>query len=232
MYDAFDSKAELSRTYMISYFFVKPWTMPFQSTLKYLQEGYTAGLEAGDTESAMWNIAMYIYLRYSSGGRLDSILGDIQTYAPQIRDLRRDEQSLHLQIYHQAILCLMGKSSTPTVMEGGAIHDAKEFESEITSQESKTSLMIFKHQQTLLYSIFGEHEKGAKLALHKGDEFFKVTAACPPAMEDAFHRAMSLFAMAKKSKKLKYKQAAKKILSTIRKAEFRSQEVCVNVVCR
>lgn len=53
----FDSNSQLSRTYFISYFMVKSWTMPYVSCLKFLQEGYQVGLQCGDTDSSSWNIA-------------------------------------------------------------------------------------------------------------------------------------------------------------------------------
>ena len=56
----FDSKAVESRLTYLVHFMVAPWAKPLQSTLTYLLQGYKVGMEIGDSESAMWNVSMYI----------------------------------------------------------------------------------------------------------------------------------------------------------------------------
>jgi predicted ATPase len=55
-----DSKAVESRLTYLVHFMVAPWAKPLQSTLTYLLQGYKVGMEIGDSESAMWNVSMYI----------------------------------------------------------------------------------------------------------------------------------------------------------------------------
>lgn len=92
-------------------------------------------------------------------------------------------------------------------MIGEAIPDAETFEYEIQSIQSKMALVIYQAQQTYLCSIFGEHERGAKMALKRGDTLFRFTAGCPPAMQDALHRGFSLFEMARRTRKKRYKRS-------------------------
>lgn len=92
---------------------VKPWTTPYSNRLKYLHEAYRAGLEYGDTDSGCWGIVMYSLVNILRGTSLLSIEADIRNYMNQILDLGREEQALHLQIYFQYIVCLMGHSDNP-----------------------------------------------------------------------------------------------------------------------
>jgi hypothetical protein len=55
-----ESKTVESRVTYLVYFMSGPWTKPLQSTLPYLLKGYKVGMEIGDSESAMWNVSMYI----------------------------------------------------------------------------------------------------------------------------------------------------------------------------
>jgi hypothetical protein len=55
-----ESKTVESRVTYLVYFMVAPWAKPLQSTLPYLLRGYKVGMEIGDSESAMWNVSMYI----------------------------------------------------------------------------------------------------------------------------------------------------------------------------
>lgn len=88
-------------------------------------------------------------------------------------------------------------------MIGEAIPDAETFEYEIQSIQSKMALVIYQAQQTYLCSTVGDHERGAKMALKRGDTLFRFTAGCPPAMQDALHRGFSLFEMARRTRKKK-----------------------------
>jgi len=55
-----EAKAVESRLTYLVHFMVAPWAKPLQSTLTYLLQGYKVGMEIGDSESAMWNVSMYI----------------------------------------------------------------------------------------------------------------------------------------------------------------------------
>jgi hypothetical protein len=55
-----ESKTVESRVTYLVHYMVLPWVKPLQSTLPYLLKGYKVGMEIGDSESAMWNISMYI----------------------------------------------------------------------------------------------------------------------------------------------------------------------------
>ena len=112
---------------------------------------------------------------------------------------------------------LYGVVRNPTEMSGEAIPNTAELECELRSLESKTTLVIYQVHQSFLYSIFGDHSKGAKLALKRGDYFFRVSVGCPTAMPDTFHRGISLFDTARRTRKATHKRAAKKTLSKMKK---------------
>ena len=59
-----------------------------------------------------------------------------------------------------------------------------------------------------LYAIFGEHEKGASLAIEKGNSISKSTPGYFLIMSDTFFRAISLYVMAIKTKRRKFKNHA------------------------
>ncbi len=112
---------------------------------------------------------MYIITRMYSGANLALITDDLNTYLPQISELGREEQALQIQMYHQTCHCLMGFTNDPTVMSGEVIRDAEKFEQELRAQESTTAFAIFLFLQSFLSSIFGSYDRGAKLALEKGE---------------------------------------------------------------
>jgi len=215
----FASKEELARTYFRSYCIVKPWTMPCMSCLKYLQAGYQAGLECGDTESASWNIIMYLRMRMLAGANLNSVIADFQTYLPQAQEFGNEHQALLMTIYLQQCLCLVGLSGNldnPTEISGEMIPDAKEFEDELRSYESKLSLLCYGVQKSFLCTIFGDHEQGAKLALERDNDDKLLSQAYCPFTADTFRKGISLFEMARRTKKKKYTKASKKMLSYMR----------------
>lgn len=89
--DKLKSKKPESRTLYLSWFLLFPWTKPLPSTLKYLLQGYKVGMETGDTESAMWNVSMYILSSYIAGKSLNALDMDCRTYLLQMQELQQED---------------------------------------------------------------------------------------------------------------------------------------------
>ncbi|KAL9181855.1 hypothetical protein ACHAXT_012198 [Thalassiosira profunda] len=213
-----DSKSELSHTLMVVYFMIKPWTVGYASCRKHLHQSYKVGLECGDTESGALAICSYLIASFFGGTDLRQIVADVQRYLPQVKDLGRDEQADRIAVILQACQCLMGQAADPTEMSGKAIADAHDYEQRLLQQEGTNSAhAIFQAHRGFLMTVFGEHEQAAALALKRGNEVFRTTAGSPSGMWDTFVRGLSLYEMARRTGRTKYRRAANKALSSMRK---------------
>jgi hypothetical protein len=121
-----------------------------------------------------------------------------------------------LSIYWQTILNLAGRSAHTSLLRGDVLVDSQKIQS--ADDHGPMLLACYKALQSRLYVIFGEHEKGASLALGvtRNNMISKVAIASPLIMGDAFTRGVCLFSMARKTKRRKFARRAKAIRSLIK----------------
>jgi tetratricopeptide (TPR) repeat protein len=102
----------------------------------------------------------------------------------------------------------MGRSEgDPTVMKS---------EQRFLSHSDHTVLGVFYTCQSILYLYFGEYEKGAKLAIQRGDTYSKGVPAHVWIMIETFTRGMLLYSMARSTRKRQYRNEAKKVHKIIK----------------
>ncbi|KAG7341774.1 PAS sensor protein [Nitzschia inconspicua] len=204
-----------ARTIYISHSYVLNWTRPCRSLLEPLFNGYSKGLKTGDTESAMYNIFYYLLLSFQSGKPLKAVEADCNLYCTQMIDLKRLKIVFMAKILWQTILNLMGESENTTLLMG------RELEYDVAytfaeSMQNTNGVALLEFFQLFVYTFFGDHEKGAELALKKGDSLQAMIPGSPTVQMDNLCRGISLFDMARKTQKKKYKQEAMKVLATVK----------------
>lgn len=205
-----------SKTLMFVHGMIRPWTKPIQNSIPSLMQGYKIGMQAGDTESGMWSLFFSTALTLLSGKPLAMVAEDCASYIPQMATLKQKEQGDLTVVMHQAVLNLMACSSDPLKLTGEAMDEQAFFDKAKSSQSG--TLTIFLHFfQSYLCAYLGEHELGARLALKKGDEYLKSAPGDPIVMADTFCRAISLYAMARKTKSRKFRIEATRVRAIIKK---------------
>jgi hypothetical protein len=133
-----------------------------------------------------------------------------------MKELQKENDADLTSMVWQTILNLTGRSAHTSVLRGDVLVDSQKIHSVHT--HGPILLAIYKALQTQLYVIFGEHEKGASIALGltRDDLISKVSIASPLIMGDTFTRGVCLFAMARKTKRRKFARRAKEIRSLIK----------------
>jgi hypothetical protein len=192
-----------------------PWTKPLRSSLNPYLEGYKVGMQVGDTESATWCLHFYLGALLVVGKSLKAIEADCRIYLPQMEELKRKVAAESTRLILQTVLNLMGLSSNVLLFTGEVMDEVQCVE-EARAIKNDTYLNSVDFFKTYLYAYLGEHELGAKLALSKGDKYLKETPGFFFCMPEAFCRGISLYAMARKTKKRKYKKHAKRVKKTIK----------------
>ncbi|KAL3934180.1 MAG: hypothetical protein SGBAC_010046 [Bacillariaceae sp.] len=206
------SKYTSSITLFNSHSSVLAWVLPIQTCLNPISKAYTHGMQSGNTEQAMWALQVYsIWMPFQMGKSLDKILCECPDVAFQSKEVKQHEQETFLKIFWQMMLNLTGQSENTTKLQG-EIFDCDTFESQTDLQDA-----LFHLAQLELYIFFGDFEKAAKLALKRGDRYEKVAPGYFLGMTETFHRGVALYAMARQTKKRKFKTAAKAILKTVTK---------------
>ncbi|CAB9517825.1 Transcriptional regulator [Seminavis robusta] len=200
------SRNTASRTAFVSSCLVLPWVDPSQNCLKKLVNGYYDGLFTGDTDSSMWCINVYIGIGLQSGRNLALLEADCAIYIKQMQEFERVKIAKFTQMYAQVIANLTQQYEFSATEEAWPLVGLDEH----LYNDDDIMVDLGKEFQNRLYAILGEHAGGAELSIARGDRFLKGAPGCYHHIPDAFHRGLSLFAMARETKKRKYKRHAQK----------------------
>ena len=196
-------------------FLMLPWRNPIQNTLKPLESGFELGMKAGDTECACHCLSTLAITKIALGKPLPDIDEDCRSYVQIMEDLKGYEMAGIVRIEWQMVLNLMGQSSVAHILVGEV---ADEFAMMKVASEKGNGMVLTSIDacKSFLYAHLGEHERGAALALKIGDKYIKALPGVNFAMWETFCRAMSLYAMARKTQQRKYKKAAAQIRKTVK----------------
>eukprot|EP00980_Cylindrotheca_fusiformis_P026016 scaffold15205_cov128-Cylindrotheca_fusiformis.AAC.1 len=200
-----------SETFLNANLYCFPWSRPFQQCIATAAEGYASGMRSGDTVNAMWNlICHHVWLPYTMGKRLGPILELCPKLLSQMEELSQPEQVLGLRMFWQMMFNL-ATTSESTVLHKleGDIFSAEAFTAN-TNQEAARYVL----QGELL--VFYDVEAAAKRAIKDGDKFAKLSPGIFHNMFETFHRAIALFAMARRTGKRKYRIHANKLAKRIK----------------
>jgi hypothetical protein len=128
----------------------------------------------------------------------------------QMEEPKMEQALVSCLLLWRTVLELMGRSQEVTELEEShnAFNEAE--------NDNKLVAALLEMHRTLLLGYSGQHEAGAYVALAKGDRLASQMPVKPLIMAETFLRGLSLFAMARKRKKRKYKKEASRILAKIR----------------
>eukprot|EP00980_Cylindrotheca_fusiformis_P027509 scaffold20794_cov117-Cylindrotheca_fusiformis.AAC.1 len=190
--------------------YVLPWTNPLQSLS--CAEVYAAAMRMGDTDYAMWALlAKHVLFPYTLGKALGPILKECPKILSQMEEVSQSQQVLILKMYWQMMRNLTSSSSSNLHELEGEIFSSKSFDGRSAVHEATVHLV----QGELL--IFTDFEMAAERAIESGDKFEKLVPAIFPAMIETFHRAVALYASARRTKKRYCRVHANKLAKRIEK---------------
>lgn len=215
MVEKFDYRRTEAATIVICYGICLPWTRPLRSVLKPLIRGYERGLEVGDIDNAMWCVALYLTLSFHSGRPLDSLDTDARVYVNQMEELKREECIQVVKAAWQEWQNYMGQSDDPLVLTGDVMDEKRmlDYADELHHDGIRTVVCLGKQG---LAVFFGEHERGAHMALTRPDDVASQFPGAIGVCIDPFYRSMSLYAMARKTKSHRYVKAARHYRSVLK----------------
>jgi hypothetical protein len=125
----------------------------------------------------MFNIFYYLLLSFQSGKPLKAVEADCNLYCTQMIDLKRLKIVFRAKVLWQTILNLLGESENTTVLVGRELdYDIARTFAENMRDFNGIAMMEF--FQLFVYTFFGDLEKGAELAVKKGDNLQKLIPGC------------------------------------------------------
>ncbi len=123
--DQFDAGAQRCRTNFMFYTFTAHCKESVRSTLRPLLDNYQTGRESGDFEFAAFSLHVFCQHGYFVGLELAHFDKDLLAQTEAIQRLKQEKLVTYNQIFHQAILNLLGRSQEPCALRGELIDEDK-----------------------------------------------------------------------------------------------------------
>ncbi|PSB03898.1 diguanylate cyclase domain-containing protein [Merismopedia glauca] len=144
-----------AKTFHVVNGFVKHFKEPIKKTINLSVEAYQIGLETGDIEYAAHGASMYALHAYFIGRELKTLDIEFTVYSQMMCQLKQEADRDFIEIYHQAILNLIGQTENPCCLVGTAYDEEKmlPIHHEVNN---RSSIYIINLQKSILSYLFGE----------------------------------------------------------------------------
>jgi len=161
--DKFSVGSGIGRSLLVLYAFIWHWKHHLKDSVKGYLDGYQLSLETGDIESTTMLASMFCSTYYLTGHQLDQVSLEMRAYSKVIHKFK-DETNLNiLNIFHQAVLNLMGQSNDPCRLIG-EVYDESSMLPKIAEAEDRSALFLAHLNQMMLCYLFGHFAEVIQIA--------------------------------------------------------------------
>ncbi|ARV62613.1 serine/threonine protein kinase [Nostocales cyanobacterium HT-58-2] len=143
--------------------FIIHWKHHVRETLPLLEDAYSSGLEYGDLVHTGYSASEKCQYSYWSGSELTSLEQDMARYSKAIAQINQETALKWHQIFHQAVLNLLGRTNNPYRLIGEAYNEEQLLSLHIQANERTLVHYVFLNKLILCY-LFGEFSQAAEYA--------------------------------------------------------------------
>ncbi len=136
--------------------FIRHWKEPAMETIDSLVETYRMAIETGDLEFAGHSAMVLCYSLYLVSFNLDQVDREIQKYSLATAKIKQETNANMINLTHQAVLNLAGKSGYTYRLTGEAYDEREMLPTHIAAKD-RTALANFYYTKAFLCYIFGEY---------------------------------------------------------------------------
>ncbi|BBM85845.1 hybrid sensor histidine kinase/response regulator [Candidatus Uabimicrobium amorphum] len=159
--EKFNAKGWYAQLYTPHYALIVPWNKHIQHTMQPLVDSFHIGMETGAIEYAIININLYCIHGYLMGMKLEPLQQQINTYSKIMLSYKQETNHNFNQIYHQAVLNLLGECENPCLLRGGAYDEEKMLPKHLQANDHTASFFVFFNKLILNY-LFGNYREAEK----------------------------------------------------------------------
>ncbi|MFB2919716.1 ATP-binding protein [Aerosakkonema funiforme] len=146
--------------------------------LKPLLEGYQSGLETGNLEMAGYCIISYCDLLYFTGKELANTEKEMTAYVQALVQLKQQTIVNYQQIFHQAVLNIIGQSKNPCLLIGEAYNEEKMLPLHLSVNDRPAIYYLYFNKLILCY-IFQSYSEAIQVAA-RAEEYLDGTIGMIP----------------------------------------------------
>ncbi|KAG7343689.1 multi-sensor signal transduction multi-kinase [Nitzschia inconspicua] len=202
-----------SRTIFVSYTYCAHWIMPMKNCMKHLLQGYKIGLSTGDLMSATFCAHFWSEYALYTGMPLADLDSNMTSYAEQMKDFGQAMVLLGHKMVHQVVQILRGKAGHNDgtgIILSGDVMDQEETLNELSVANDEFMMLAMQRYRLILACYIGDYENGASLAMQCMDKCCKALPGQPATVMARFCSSICYYAMARKTRKRRYLQEAKR----------------------
>lgn len=161
--DRLDAPEVRSQTFFKVATFILHWKKHVRETLPLFEAAYANGLEHGDLIHTGYSASNKCQYLYWSGSELKGLEQEMARCSNAIAQINQETALKWHQIFHQAVLNLIGSSENPCCLIGEAYNEAQSLPFHIQFNERTVIHSVFLNKLILCY-LFGEFAQAAENA--------------------------------------------------------------------
>lgn len=205
-------------------YIVHTYCLPWSKSIKAepFAKAHSSGMSVGRHDYALWAlVSNQIMAPWMLGKSLVSLREYCPDVLSQAEEVSQTIQSIVVKIFWQAMINFSPTNADENEPNKISSHSTKLLEGEIFSASNfkgtDTVALAFVHLMQGELLLFFDIDKAADRALEFEDKFSRDAPAMFLGIMETFHRAVALYAMARKTRKRRYKQQAKILRRRIEK---------------
>ncbi|CAM2066816.1 AAA family ATPase [Sulfidibacter corallicola] len=152
-----DAKSAKSRTYFVTFGFIRHWKEHVREMLEPLREAFTAVMESGDLEYASHAIYLRSAYGFFTGAHLPSLDLELARYGEGIAKLKQETTLGYNRVFHQTVVNLMQKREEPWLLKGDRYAEDAEVPIH-TAADDKHALFCYHLCKLVLCYLFRRYE--------------------------------------------------------------------------
>ncbi|CAN1209778.1 AAA family ATPase [Tumidithrix helvetica PCC 7403] len=153
-----NAKKIAARILFVTTAFIIHWKVHVKETLTLLKNAYSVGWESGSLMDLGYAAYVYGFHAYLMGDELTKLEQEIAAYSKVLAKINQQTQLNYNELYHEAVLNLLGQTASPTFLLGEAEKE-QTLLARYQQADDKTGLWHFFFVKVMLCYLFQEFEQ-------------------------------------------------------------------------
>ncbi len=195
-----NAKEWKAQIFVTPYALIFHWNEHVRNTLRPLQQSFQIGMETGLIEFACVNTNIYCIQSFLCGRPLERVAEETRAYSELYKQFKQETNFNYNEVFRQAMLNLIGRSSDPVKLTGEA-YDEDKMLAQNEERSDKTGTFFIHFNKMLLAYYFRRFDE-ARLHAHESRQRLDAVLAKFEIPNHHFYEALTLLAVAERSKGL------------------------------
>eukprot|EP00978_Attheya_sp_CCMP212_P048515 scaffold532450_cov102-Attheya_sp.AAC.1 len=213
-----NAKETESQVLMVTNIFLNHWKQPLQDSIEPLLRGHQVGMEAGDTEYALYCANIYLQLYFYTGLPLAPFERDLRDFCGKMDEYNQAHTLFCTLPYWQGVLNLMGNSKNPTELTGEVMNQSEFLQKCEETNDERGKQIVWSVRLQLAY-YFGDMDLAWDMAKRLWELEQKEADTSLTAYSLAFFSALVSLELSRRQgnrKRRKYRKHALKCIKKMR----------------